>query len=105
MRRTIYKIRDINRIPHSWYYILIYFLLSRLVIGFSNAFPYVLFLAIILLRIPLQLGALMFLLAAVVVYIFGAAIEANHYMSFVYGLLFLFLLKSIYLSLEKYKIK
>ena len=101
MGKNVYKIKNLKKLSTEWPYILGYFLLARFVLGSSYTLSYILFIAVFLFRIPLSFGALVFFIVAIIVYILGGVIEANHYMSFVYGFLVLFLLKSLYITLKQ----
>lgn len=98
-KNIIYKIKKIKKLPTEWPYIIAYFLLARFILG-SPILSYVLFVAVFLFRIPLSFGALMFFIIAIIFYVLGGLVEANHYMSFVYIFLVLFSLKSLYISLK-----
>jgi hypothetical protein len=88
---------DTNNMIFKWYMFILYYFLLRLFFGIEYLTIYFIVIVIILLGISFGYGALIFFLIAMIVYGFGLPIEANHYMSFVYGFMFLFLLKNIFI--------
>jgi len=73
-----------------------FFLVIRIFTGTNYGIIYGFIAALLLLRISLEEIALTFFFISILTYITGRDVEANHYLSFVYGFLFLALLKYLY---------
>ncbi|EKD86694.1 MAG: hypothetical protein ACD_37C00188G0002 [uncultured bacterium] len=84
-----------------WQYLIVYFLIARLFFGDKYILLYSLFLSILFLRVKFEYGALIYFILAVIFYLQGRLVEANHYMSFMYGFLVFVLLRNIYFLLMK----
>lgn len=100
-KKYIKKHIDSNPKLFRWYMFIPYYFLLRLIFGIEYSVIYFFALAIILLGISFEYGALIFFLISMIVYVFGLVVEANHYMSFVYGFMVLFLLKNFYIIFKE----
>ena len=78
-----------------------YFLLARFAVGVHYGLIYAFIAGLFLLRVSFEKIALIFLSLCIVTYIFGRDTEANHYLSFVFGFLFLTLLKYLYVIVRE----
>ncbi len=88
---------DLSRFKFfTWQYFFIYYLLLRVTLNVSYLLIYSTLILMILARISFERIAMFFFLIALVVYISGQDVEANHYFSFVYAFIALSLLKYIY---------
>jgi hypothetical protein len=85
----------------SWPLLIVYYLLIRIFTGVNYPLIYGFILLLLVLKTPLEKIALTFFILCIVVYVFGANTEANHYLSFVYGFTFLYLLKNLYNILKQ----
>ena len=81
----------------NWPFLIIYYFIVRMLIGVSYVAIYGFIAILLFLRISFERIALIFFLISIIAYISGRDVEANHYLSFVYGFLFLYLLKNLYL--------
>lgn len=80
----------------EWYLFIFYYLVLRFLIDVSYELIYAFILVMLLLKIPFEKIAFNFLVIAVITYLLEANVEANHYLSFVYGFLFLVLIRSLF---------
>lgn len=83
--------------------VLSYFVL-RLTLGLSKYLIFGYAFLLLALGIPIETISLVFFLMALVAYIFGGWLEANHYFSYVYIGLILTVIKYFYLALKDRKI-
>lgn len=77
------------------------YLLARFIFGVHPWITYGFAFLLLLLRFSFEKIALSFFLICVMFYVFGKYTEANHYLSFVYGFIFLSLLKYIFVVLKE----
>lgn len=91
-------INFINTHPVLFYWplFIIYYFVIRFFTGVNYGVIYGLIAVLLLFRISFEKIALIFFFLCIVAYIVGREVEANHYLSFVYGFLFLHLLKNLY---------
>lgn len=79
-----------------WPLLILYYELVRTVLGLSYAVIYGFIAVMFLLRTRIEDMLLVFFGVTIFSYISGQDVEANHYMSFVFGFMVLLLLKKIH---------
>lgn len=85
----------------AWQYFIIYYLILRFIFGLTYPLIYASIILMLLARISFEKIAMIFFLIALIVYLFGQDVEANHYFSFVYIFMALSLCKYLYLLLKE----
>jgi len=95
------KYAQTHQVLLSWPFLVIYYLIFRMFTGLSYGIIYGFILLLLLFRVSFEKLALIFLLMGMVVYLFGRDTEANHYLSFFYGFLFLVMIKHFRQLLKK----
>lgn len=86
-----------NRQLLRWYMFVPYYFLLRFIFGIEYSLIYGFCIILIIFRISFEYIALIFFIIAMIVYVLGSNVEANHYFSFVYGFITLSVLKYFYL--------
>jgi hypothetical protein len=94
-----------NNFWFSWYFLILYYFILRATFGVGYLVIYFFAIFMIIIHLSFEKIALIFFVVSIVSYIFAASVEANHYMSFVYGFLGLSILKDFYFALRKNKLK
>lgn len=77
-------------------FLIAYYFVARQLFGLDYSVIYGFVIVLLILRLSFELIALLFLIISLIVYVMGGRVEANHYFSFVYGLLFLSFIKHAY---------
>lgn len=100
--KNVYK--TINRFRNSdhsayvkWYLLICYYMVARIFFGLSYGMIYGFIAILILLRIPLGHIVTIFLCNSIIAYIFGSLVEANQYLSFVWGFMVCIVLKELFI--------
>jgi hypothetical protein len=105
-KKFIKKYINNNQNLYRWYMFILYYFLLKFFFGIEYYIIYIFVIALIIFGISFEYGALTFFLISMIVYIFGLPVEANHYMSFVYGFMVLSLFKNFYIIFkERFKQK
>ncbi len=78
-------------------FLLIYFLIARKIFGLHSILVIFLILLLLVMRSTVEKIAFTFFFLSVLVYLVGTGVEANYYMSFVYGFICLSVLKYAYI--------
>lgn len=84
----------------SFQYFILYYLFFRFIFDVSYPLIYTFIIIMLALRIGFEKIAFVFFSVAMVIYLLGMSVEANHYFSFFYGFIFLSFLKYIYLFIK-----
>jgi len=80
-----------------WPFFILYYLILRVIFGLEYFVIYSFVLTLIFLRISFEISALIFFIIGLIAYLLNLTVEANHYMSFVYGFMGLSLIKYLYI--------
>lgn len=108
MKNTYKLIRRFNFLKQSrwtvWYMFVLYYMALRLVIGLFPAVIYGYIILLLILDVPIGAIIFVFVCNSVLAYIFGQFVEANHYLSYVWGLMVITTIIEIAkISLRKHK--
>ena len=98
LRKLIIDKKDIFLSWPAW---IVYYLILRSFFGVNNKVIYGLAVVLIVLRISFEEIALTFFVISLIIYLIGTTVEADHYLSFVFGFLFLSLLKYMYFLIKE----
>jgi len=85
----------------SWSFLIIYYSLTVLLIGFSYGITILLILTFFLTRTSLMGISVAFFISSLIIYLFGARADANHQMSFVFVFLSMAIIKEIIIAINK----
>lgn len=91
-----------NHILLSLPSLVLYYLAVVTFTGVSYGLIYAFIAALLLLRYSFVKIALIFFILSFLTFVLGRETEANHYLSFVYGFLFIYLLKNLYLLFKQH---
>ncbi len=92
----------VNRLYlNRWPVLGIVYLVLRSLLGVSYALIYGFVLVLFLIRVPVEEMLYLFFALVLVFYVFGQHVEANHYMSFVFGFMLLSLILHAVKSFQK----
>lgn len=85
-----------NSLYARWPFLILYYEMVRAILGLSYAVIYGFIAVMFLLRVKIENMLLVFFGITIISYVFGQEVEANHYMSFVFGFMVLLLLTRAY---------
>ncbi len=81
----------------QWPFFILYYFILRQIFDINYFVIYTFCIILVLLRFSFEICALIFFCISIVSFLLNSPVEANHYMSFVYGFLVLSLAKYFYL--------
>ncbi len=73
----------------SWPFLIIYYLLIGLLMGFNSGVIVLFISLLVATRVPFIQISIAFFISALVLYLFGSTVDANHQMSYMFVFLFL----------------
>lgn len=85
----------------QWQYFIVYYLVIRFASNISYNLIYVFIIILLIVRIPFEKISLIFFVIALIMYILGKDIEANHYFSFIYAFLCLTFVRYLYFTAKE----
>lgn len=101
MKKLYKKVSKNNHKFLKWPLFVLYYFILRGIFGLDYLVIYPFAVSLIIFGIPFEISSLIFFLISLITYSFGATVEANHYMSFVYGFLGLSLIKYFYIIIKE----
>lgn len=103
--KTIQKLSKMNFGIHTkWYLLICYYMVARVFFGLSYTMIYGFIAILFFLGISLEQIIMIFLCNSIIAYIFSSLVEANQYLSFVWGFMVCIIFREAFsMIIEKQK--
>lgn len=85
----------------QWQYFIVYYLIVRFASNISYNLIYIFIIIMLIVKIPFEKISLIFFVIALIMYILGKDVEANHYFSFIYVFLCLTFIRYLYFTAKE----